>query len=524
MSHPLRAASPLADGAEASHAQSALVSDRRITSAIGREAALVVLLATFVAFAFQGTRGLWEPDEGRYTNVALHMLESGDWINPALDHEHLHFAKPPLMYWALATSYRVFGRNEWAVRLPNALAFVCTALLVFGIARQLVPGRAVLAASSWVTMFGPVVAANIVSTDTVLALWETWAMYAFVSSGALGDRPILSARIQLMWIAFALAFLTKGPPGLLPLGGIIAWFLWTGRATALREIFAPPAVLAFFLIGGSWYWIVSMEHPGLLAHLIKGEVAQRVLSPIYHRNPGWFGWLRAYAPMLVLGSLPWAAVPLIARVMRQRFPAELALNNPITRFLLCWFALPFTVLCVSQSRLPLYVLPLMVPIALLIVRALPEAFVARRFAATAAIGIAAVCLVGLKAAGAHVENARDGRAWARELAANVDMDAYDEVVFIDAQPTYTLNHYLGVEVERVELSSTADSTTEYSAVEALCSELADGERVLMIGRASYGAAIESAARQCHPDGLHELKRLRDWVIWTVEPAPAQVGP
>jgi 4-amino-4-deoxy-L-arabinose transferase len=514
MSQPLPTVPPVLDPAGASHARFPAVIGRWPAIAIGREALLVVLLAAFVAFAFQGTRGLWDPDEGRYTNVALHMLERGDWVNPTLDAEHLHFTKPPLMYWALATSYRVFGQNEWAARLPNAVAFVFTALLVFGIARHLAPQRSLLAASVWVTMLGPVVAGNIVSTDTLLTLWESWAIYAFVSSGVFENRPISCARIQVMWIALALAFLTKGPPGLLPLTGIVAWFLWTRRARELRAVFSFPALLAFFLIGGAWYWIVSMEHPGLIAYLLKGEVAERLTSTVYHRNPGWFGWIRAYGPMLVAGALPWGLVPLLARLVRRRFPAECALESPVTRFLVCWFAVPFAVLCISQSRLPLYVLPLMVPIALLIARALPESLVARRIAAAVAIGIAAIGLVTLKAAGAQVESVRDGRAWAEELRASVDMRSYDEVVFIDMPATYTLHHYLGIEVERVKLNLTSTSAPEYAAIESLCAELQERERALILGRASRAAAIQATARHCQPNGLRELGRLRDLVIWT----------
>ena len=40
-----------------------------------------------MAFSFQGSRGLWEPDEGRYTNVALNMLETGDYLLPRMDAE-----------------------------------------------------------------------------------------------------------------------------------------------------------------------------------------------------------------------------------------------------------------------------------------------------------------------------------------------------------------------------------------------------------------------------------------------------
>ena len=41
----------------------------------------LMALALLLAFAFQGTRGLRDPDEGRYTNVTLQILRSGDWVS-----------------------------------------------------------------------------------------------------------------------------------------------------------------------------------------------------------------------------------------------------------------------------------------------------------------------------------------------------------------------------------------------------------------------------------------------------------
>ena len=96
----------------------------------------LVALLVLLAFAFQGTRGIWEPDEGRYTAAGLNMLETGDWLVPTIDREHAHLTKPPVTYWAIATGIGLLGRNEWGARLPGALAFVGTGLLVFGLGRR----------------------------------------------------------------------------------------------------------------------------------------------------------------------------------------------------------------------------------------------------------------------------------------------------------------------------------------------------------------------------------------------------
>src|SRR5215218_6329344 len=84
----------------------------------------LLALLCVIAFAFQGTRGIWEPDEGRYSSAGINMHEHGNWLVPTVDGEHPHLTKPPMIYWALASSFAAFGHNEWAARLPSALAFV----------------------------------------------------------------------------------------------------------------------------------------------------------------------------------------------------------------------------------------------------------------------------------------------------------------------------------------------------------------------------------------------------------------
>jgi 4-amino-4-deoxy-L-arabinose transferase len=44
---------------------------------------VVALFAALLVLPFQGLRGLWEADEGRYACIALQMLRTGDFISPA---------------------------------------------------------------------------------------------------------------------------------------------------------------------------------------------------------------------------------------------------------------------------------------------------------------------------------------------------------------------------------------------------------------------------------------------------------
>ena len=66
-----------------------------MTKAEGPSWGLVVAVALFCGFVFLGSRGLGDPDEGRYGAAALEMLSTGDPLTPTLGGAP-HLTKPPL--------------------------------------------------------------------------------------------------------------------------------------------------------------------------------------------------------------------------------------------------------------------------------------------------------------------------------------------------------------------------------------------------------------------------------------------
>src|SRR5690606_37350623 len=184
--------------------------------------AWIAALALVLALLLPGLRGIWDADEGRYTNVALQMVDSGAWLSPHRSEQTGHWTKPPLTYWAIAASVEVFGRNPWAARLPGSLAYLLCAWLAFRIARRLAPGSERVAALAFATMLLPFGAAHYITTDFLLAAAEALAMWGFVEA-RFGDRRYARRWLALMWAGFGLAFLTKGPPGLLPLLAVFAF-------------------------------------------------------------------------------------------------------------------------------------------------------------------------------------------------------------------------------------------------------------------------------------------------------------
>jgi 4-amino-4-deoxy-L-arabinose transferase-like glycosyltransferase len=434
----------------------------------------LVLAALLLAFCFLGNRGLYDPDEGRYTNVALTMLDNGDWVDPQRNADTGHWTKPPLTYWAIAASASVLGEDAFAVRLPMALSFLACIGLCAASARRLAPGRENLAALAYMTMLMPFGASQLVTTDFLLAAFQALAMFAFVR--ARFDESGPGHWPWLMSAAFALAFLTKGPPALLPLLAVLAcaWLAPSPRPMSRLQLFG--GVLLFLAIALPWFVVVAMSHQGLLAYFLGSEVVARVATNDFARHGEWYGWAEVYIPTLLLGSLPWTLrVVAWARGLPAAFARwrDRAARQAEAEALLLasWVLLPLAVFCIARSRLPLYLLPLFVPLALVVARQSGSG--EKGWLDWRVLALWFCALLGLRIAAANYPSDQDASAWAKQIVA-VAPAQVREVVFVEDMPRYGLHLYLDAEVETLSLDELADQprfNPEYD--ESLATEIAE---------------------------------------------------
>src|SRR5437762_4512926 len=151
----------------------------------------LVALTSLTFLFLLGSRSLNEPDEGRYAEIAREMLELNDWIVPHLWYAP-HLDKPPLTYWSVAVSMAIFGRNEWAVRLPLALAGLSGVWVSYRLGRALGGQRvglwSALILQSSLLYF---VMARMLTTDILLTQFIAWAVYFLWQSWRSldADRP-----------------------------------------------------------------------------------------------------------------------------------------------------------------------------------------------------------------------------------------------------------------------------------------------------------------------------------------------
>jgi 4-amino-4-deoxy-L-arabinose transferase-like glycosyltransferase len=361
----------------------------------GRVRTLLVVgvLAAVVAPLLYGL-GAWpliEPDEGRNAEIAREMLASGQWSVPHFNGLP-YLDKPVLLFWMIAGFFRTLGVNEMAARLPSALAGVATVALTFELGSMLVGWRRGLLAAV-VVATTPIVAAyaRLVIFDLPLTAFATATLCCLVRARLDGDDRVW---LLLAGLAMGLAVLTKGPVGVaVPL---VVWFAGRGALPGARRGATGPllAALVVAAVVVPWLVVVVQQRPDFLRYALVDETFLRLTSTDhFHRDAPVYFYLETLAWGLGLwGVLLLALVPALVRVWRAggRDGGVVAFAARGTVALLVFFTL-------SASKRPHYILPAIVPLALLVAIGVDAA----RARATAVIR-ASACIVAVIGAGALV--------------------------------------------------------------------------------------------------------------------------
>ena len=402
---------------------------------------LVGGIALVGAVSFQGSRGIFQTTEGRYAECARETLASGDYDDPILNGQP-HWTKPPLTYMAIMAGMRAFGHSPWGVRSYLVAAMVLSALAVW-LAGTFIWGAPTGFWAGLVFATSPFVvgAANVVSSDLLTTLWVALAFAAFWH-GHARQSPI---SILAMWVFLGLGFLTKGPPALLiPAAGLplAAVRLRRGGNVHFPSWLTLIGLGLFVLVGVLWYLEEAEHTPGLIAYWLGHELVGRNLGGEFNRNPGLLPVFTMYLPILLFGTGPWLPLAMFRGCPLRDWktaPGDLPAAARAARVsLAAGVAISFAVFALSRSKLPLYLLPLFVPMSLALGRMIAvliaQGRIRKRTAATLAGATLALIVAG-KGLSARVDSPKDMTRLAAVLA--------PELAKAPDQPFFTATgHYL----------------------------------------------------------------------------------
>jgi 4-amino-4-deoxy-L-arabinose transferase len=325
------------------------------------------LLLAMVAVAYLlplGTHGLWIPDETRYAQISQGMLLSGNWVSPHFM-DVRYFEKPAAGYWMIAIGQALFGQNLFGVRFASALSTGLSVLLCYLVARRMwnEPRKSFACALLYMSFSVIAASAGYANLDPQFTFWVNLSLVALwfaLDSVGRGQRLIAWA---VLGLACGMGFMTKGfLAWLLPVLVALPWMIWQKRWRELL-VYGPVAVVVAIAVSLPWALAVHAQEPDYWRFFFWHEHIRRFAGDdAQHDAPWWY-----YLPLLVAFSMPWVA--LLPPALKQAWQARRQSN---IAFLLLWLWMPLFFFSLSKGKLPAYILPCLLPLALLLGHALAD--------------------------------------------------------------------------------------------------------------------------------------------------------
>ncbi len=309
--------------------------------------------------AYASTRGLWAPDEPRYAQVALEMVQRADYLVLHRCGE-LYPDKPPLLYWIAAALGSVSAWSPAVMRWVSLFSMAVCAMTTRAFALRwwsareaawapvFFLGMALVAEIGGRLQIDPLLAACCVAAlfqlarpapDTATANRSWMLAGALAGAGALAKGPVAFVNVGLPWLAISIVARRQS-------GGA------PKRKRASKSAVAAALVLA---LGPVLVWALaaSWVEPALLRPLFFGQHLERAVEGTAHAGPPWQNLLR-----MPLQMLPWTALVLLGawQAWKTRRASSAGPQDRGSAQALAWFAALFVFFSVIPAKRDLYLL------------------------------------------------------------------------------------------------------------------------------------------------------------------------
>jgi 4-amino-4-deoxy-L-arabinose transferase-like glycosyltransferase len=325
--------------------------------------ALLVIALLLFRVVLNYSIPLMDKTEARYAEISRIMAETNDFITPQIDYNVPFWAKPPLSTWLSAISIKVFGENEFAVRFPYLILNILVLLLIGRYAKEkklnfFIPAFVLLTIPEFLIHTG------VVSTDTALAFCVTLVMISFWEAVKTTENHLWK---YMFFIGLGLGMLAKGPIiFILTIPPIFVWTVFFKEYKAIWKRFNWFfGILLFVIIAAPWYYLAELKTPGFIDYFIVGEHFKRFFNSSWQGDK--YGFPKSQPMGMIWLFLIAFAIPWILLVIQKVWKKKLAiLKDKWVLFLLLWLLWTPGFFTVSKSLIHPYIMPVMVPIALLI--------------------------------------------------------------------------------------------------------------------------------------------------------------
>lgn len=258
------------------------------------------LAALLVFVPFLGAVHLFDWDEINFAECAREMLVTGDYFSVQINYQPF-WEKPPVFIWLQALSMNLFGVNEFAARLPNAICGCLTLLILFNIGRKLVDERFGLL---WVLVYAGSLLPHFYFKSGIIDPWFNLFIFCGIYYFILFSNNTSSTNIRLLLLSalfIGLGMLTKGPVALLVFGlcFVVYWMLKRfQQVLSIRHMILYAGTVVF--VGGFWFLLLAITgNAAIIKEFFIYQVRLFNTQDAGHGGPFFYHWL-----VLLIGCFP----------------------------------------------------------------------------------------------------------------------------------------------------------------------------------------------------------------------------
>ncbi|MFA6944895.1 MAG: glycosyltransferase family 39 protein, partial [Pedobacter sp.] len=302
-------------------------------------------------------------DEAKNAECAREMLVSGDYVVPYFNGQ-LRTDKPPLHYFFMVWSYKMFGVSAFSARFFSAVFGALTILISFLFSRKYLGGKA-----GWLSALVLLSSLHF-NFQMRMSVPDPYLIF-FMTASFMSFYNFLAEKrkvwLWLMYACFGLGLLTKGPIALALPGLIMLVFLILNKRLSWRTIRSfqiPSGIIMMLLIAFPWYWLNYQATNGVWT---EGFFLKHNLKRFSDTMEGHGGFFLLPLVMVILGLLPLGVFSVQAIFFAWKHRAKEALL-----YCLCIVIGIILFFSFSQTKLPNYTAPAYPFIAILIAFLLSE--------------------------------------------------------------------------------------------------------------------------------------------------------
>src|SRR5688500_4875656 len=248
---------------------------------------ILVAAGALIYIPFIGGVHLFDWDEINFAEISREMMMTGDYLSVQVDYKPF-FEKPPFFFWLQSLSMHVFGINEFAARLPNALVGILVLLLLYKLGSHWIDKRfGILWALSYLGSLLP----TLYHKSGIIDPWFNLFIFGSLAAWFEGSRNNQGYNWFLIsGLLSGLAILTKGPVGPLLVGfTVLCMRLFSQKKQYLRFSSILLFIAGCIVVAGLWFGMEWLAHgPVFITAFLKYQMELLSHSVAGHKGfPGY---------------------------------------------------------------------------------------------------------------------------------------------------------------------------------------------------------------------------------------------